>query len=226
MLLDSNIKFEKFVDHEWIELINQSLNEAVEGKTSIPQYCLDLRGMSGMKYRAFINNLMRKIPNPRYLEIGTYTGSTLCAAVGDVPNIQALAVDNFSYDNYCSLTVCQNNVDQVKDLTANIKVMEQNFDDFDFSAHGKFNVYMYDADHREQDQKNAIIKCSPALEEYAIIIVDDWNYAPEKNGTSAGFRESQLEILAKWEIDTGDHVPYPSDWHCGYGIFLVKNKKD
>src|SRR5215475_7884523 len=56
---------------------------------------LDLEGMSGRRYRLFINTLMRLIPNPRYLEVGVWAGSTLCSAIAG-NKVQALAIDNWS----------------------------------------------------------------------------------------------------------------------------------
>lgn len=221
-----NIKFELYKDHEWISLIQESIQEARNKQTEIPQHCLDIWGMSGMKYRMLINNLMRKLPNPRYLEIGTYTGSTLCAAIGGVTGMKALAVDNFSLGG-SSIDQCRANVDKVKAADSDIVILNQSFEEFDFSAYGKFNVYMYDAEHDEEDQKAAITRCHPALDEYAVIIVDDWNdhgyTTPVKIGTYAGFAESKLEILFKWEVETGMNGPIGSDWHNGYAIFLVKN---
>ena len=39
-----------------------------------------MEGLSGRKYRSLINNLIQKIKDPRYLEIGTWLGSTACSA--------------------------------------------------------------------------------------------------------------------------------------------------
>lgn len=221
------IKKQIYKDHPQIAIIEDCLDKAMRNESLIPPHCLNIWGMSGMQYRRFINNYMRSIPNPRYLEIGSYTGSTLSAAVGGIDNMQALAVDNFSLGG-SSKDACESNVNQVKGNNTDIKVMSQRFEDFDFAGHGKFNVYMYDAEHYEHDQKNAITRCIPALEEISLIIVDDWNdlngvTTQVKTGTYAGFAETNLEILFKWEVETGKNGPIGSDWHNGYALFLVRN---
>ena len=55
----------------------------------------DIEGMSGRRYRLFINALMGLIPNPRYLEVGVWAGSTLCSAIAG-NKVQAVAIDNWS----------------------------------------------------------------------------------------------------------------------------------
>ena len=54
-----------------------------------------MEGLSGRRYRAFINNLIGALPGPRYLEIGTWARSTLCSAIfGN--KVEAVAIDNWS----------------------------------------------------------------------------------------------------------------------------------
>ncbi len=220
------ISKQTYIDHPQIEVVERCLDQAMNNVSSIPSHAMSIWGMSGMKYRRFINNYMRSITNPRYLEIGSYTGSTLCAAVGGIDNIRALAVDDFSLQGG-SREACENNVNSVKGQNSNIEILSQRFEDFDFSAHGKFNVYMYDAEHDEHDQRDAIIRSIPALDPISLIIVDDWNdhgyTTPVKLGTYEGFRQTNLEILYKWEVETGVNGPIGSDWHNGYALFLVRN---
>lgn len=216
-----------YQQHENIAIIERCLNDAINDVSLIPEYSLQIPGMSGVTYRRFINNYARAIANPRYLEIGSYTGSTLCATIGGIDGMEALAVDDFSYGG-SSHEVCRQNVEAVKGAGANVSVINQKFEDFDFAAHGKFNIYMYDADHTEEDQRLAISRCVPALDEICLIIVDDWNDHGEtthvKIGSYAGFADTNLEILYKFEVETGVNPPFPSPWHNGYGIFLVRNK--
>jgi hypothetical protein len=212
-----------YSDHPNIKLIR----DAFTLESSIPPIALTIPGMSGLKYRRFINNYMRLISDPRYLELGSFTGSTLCAAVGGIDNIKALAVDDFSYGG-SSLAQCRANVDSVKGLNTDINVIDFKFENFDFSAHGKFNVYLYDAGHEEEEHFNAIVRAVPALDPVSLIIIDDWNdhggeVSHVKTGTYNGFAKTNLEILYKVEIETGENPGFPSDWHNGSGIFLVRN---
>src|SRR5271156_5203500 len=78
-----------------IEAVSYSFNLARAGKTAIDPNLLEIEGMSGRKYRIFINNLVKNVRNPRYLEIGTWAGSTLCSAING-NDVTAVAIDNWS----------------------------------------------------------------------------------------------------------------------------------
>ena len=93
----ATITKEKYQDHELIQNIEYCLEQALLDNSEIPDYSLQIPGMSGIKYRHFINNLLRSLETPKYLEIGTWKGSTLCAAIGGIEGVTALAVDNYGY---------------------------------------------------------------------------------------------------------------------------------
>ncbi len=220
---------EKYQDHDLIPNIEYCLDQALEENSEIPQFALQINGMSGIKYRHFINNFVRSLEDPRYLEIGTWKGSTLCSAIGGIPNVKALAVDNFGYGG-ATWDEVHYNVDQVKDASADILVLNQDFKDFDFTAHGKFNVYLYDGGHTQEEHYDAIVRAVPALEDTALIIIDDWNnhgntVSHIKTGTYDGLRDAGLNVIYKFEVETGVNPPYPSPWHNGYGVFLVEKTK-
>lgn len=222
----ATITKETYKDHELIPNIEYCLEQALNDNSEIPDYSLQIPGMSGIKYRHFINNLLRSLENPKYLEIGTWKGSTLCAAIGGVNGVSALAVDNFKYGG-ATWDEVHENIDKVKTEDSTIKVINSEFVDFDYTAYGKFDVYLYDGGHTEEEHYDAIVRAVPALEDISIIIIDDWNNHGDtvshiKTGTYNGFKDSGLEILYKFEVETGVNPPFPSEWHNGYGVFLVK----
>ena len=71
-------------------------------------YAVD--GMSGLKYRYFINTLVGAVPNARYLEIGSWAGSTLCAAIHG-NKVTAVAVDDWSQFDESKLIYSDYNLD-------------------------------------------------------------------------------------------------------------------
>ena len=217
---------QKYKDHPIIENIESALDQALMQNSAIPEYCLKINGMSGIIYRHFINNFMNSIEDPRYLEVGSFQGSTLCAAIGGIENMYALAIDNFSYPD-SNINIIRDNVEKTKGVNSNITVLDQDFNTFDLTKCGQFNVYMFDGDHSEEDHRLAITRIVPALEEISLIIIDDWNnhqgvISHIKTGTYQGFKESGLEILYKFEVETNVNPPFPSPWHNGYGVFLVQ----
>lgn len=229
---------QKYHDHPQIAVIEQCLEDAIALRSDIPAECFQVSGMSGYVYRRFINNYVRTLTNPRYLEIGTWQGSTLCAATGGIPNIQGVGVDNFTLDGG-SYDACLENIAKTRHESSDVVVLNTNFEDFDYSAYGKFDVYMYDGWHSEQAQYDGIVRAKPALAEVSLVVVDDWNnyyifngsptnwptehHSQVKVGTYNGFADAGLELLYKIEIETGENPAGASDWHNGYGIFLVRN---
>ena len=230
-----------YQDHPQVQVVKDCFELAQQGISGIPNYALTIPGMSGIVYRRFINNYVRTLTNPKYLEVGVWTGSTLCAAIGGIDGVRAVAVDNYSesYPHYSTSPEqdCRRNVDTVKTETADlVLLLNQAFETFDPVPYGPFNVYMYDGYHDEESQFQGINKLADCLEDISLIIVDDWNdneYFPteykgvtygsrEKAGTYRAFDQANLEILYKIEIETGENPMFPSDWHNGYGIFLVK----
>src|SRR5262245_19178599 len=62
-------------------LVKHSFDRALNGDGRLPSEIRDIDGMSGQKYRVFINNLVSSCPNPSYLEVGSWAGSTATAAL-------------------------------------------------------------------------------------------------------------------------------------------------
>ena len=166
-----------YQDHPQIEIVQSCLDLAKQGISGIPAYSLEIPGMSGIVYRRFINNYIRTLANPRYLEVGTFQGSTLCAAIGGIDNIYAVAVDNYSesYPHYTNTPEenCRRNIELVKTETASVTLLNQSFEDFKPENVGPFNVYMYDGWHEEDSQFRGITKVALYLDEISLIIVDD-----------------------------------------------------
>ena len=80
--------------HELSRNIKEAFGKALNSESEIDPDVLTMVGMSGGKYRHFINNLIRGLPNPSYLEVGCWTGSTLCSAISR--NVRATGIDNWS----------------------------------------------------------------------------------------------------------------------------------
>jgi hypothetical protein len=79
---------------ELIEHIEMSFDKAIEGVSKVTPQLLEMDGMTGNKTRHFYNNLA-SLPGTRYLEIGTWKGSSVCSAMcGNKATV--LCIDNWS----------------------------------------------------------------------------------------------------------------------------------
>src|SRR5450759_5426501 len=63
------------------KILSDALISTLGPETRDLNHILAIDGMSGKKYRRLINEIVSSMPNPRYLEIGSWAGSTACAAM-------------------------------------------------------------------------------------------------------------------------------------------------
>jgi hypothetical protein len=194
----------------------------------LPDWVLGMDGYSGRKYRAFVNRLIRLIDAARYLEVGTWKGSTLCAAIyGNA--VRATAIENWSEFGgprfECGLNVT---AALAQSPSASVRFIESDFAAVDWQAIGRHNVYLFDGSHAEHDQYNGVVMAQDALDAEHILIVDDWNWDRVRRGTMRAIEALGLEIITKAEIRTthdGSHPPVfgpQSDWHNGYFMGVVR----
>ena len=92
---ETTIIFDGDPNHNYSKILKQSLNNALAMKTTIDQEVLKMKGLSGKKFRIMINSLVKLMVKPKYLEIGSWLGSTVCSALYD-NNIDITCIDNFS----------------------------------------------------------------------------------------------------------------------------------
>jgi hypothetical protein len=209
--------------------VRLALDRAVAGSCKLSPDVLGMEGLSGRRYRAFINNLIGSLPAPRYLEIGSWAGSTLCSALfGN--KVEAVAIDNWSqfggpYSRFFT------NLAAFKG-DAHVSFVERDFRKINYASlgdvFGLFNVYLFDGPHEYQDQYDGLRYVQPAVDRCYVQIVDDWNWPAVRNGTSRAVEDLGLRTEFRVEIRTtlnDEHAPPPvaekSDWHNGYCISVL-----
>lgn len=216
-------------DDPYANLLSDAWLDSLAMRHKLPDEIRFLNGMSGKKYRYLINNLIEKIPNARYLEIGTWQGSTTCAALyGN--SCKIVCVDNWSetMQGVHARAGFQENIKKVLSDKIEFSFIEDDFNNINFTDLGKFNVYLYDGAHGEKDQYNGVVKVQPALDDTYFLIVDDWNGPDVRKGTLDAIRDLNQTIVAQIDIITRRDGQHPilhsqySDWHNGYFIALIK----
>jgi len=187
-----------------------------------------MEGMSGRKYRMFINNLIGSLPNARYLEIGSWTGSTSCSALfGNA--VTVTCIDNWSEfegpkDSFLK------NIATWRNDRVTFSLIESDFRAIDYGKIGKFSCYLFDGPHQYQDHFDGAISALPALDHQFIFIVDDWNFREVRAGTLEALDSRGLSQLQSIEIRTTQDDGHAvingprSDWHNGYFIGVLKQR--
>jgi hypothetical protein len=205
--------------------LQAAFNHALAGHSELDPAVLAMDGMSGKRYRMLINNLIKGLNNPRYLEIGTWAGSTLCSAING-NSVRATAIDNWSEFGGPKAQFLRN-LERFQTVDAKVSFLERDFRGVDYTQLGRFNAYMFDGPHTAADQYDGIALVQPALDDEFILIVDDWNHKPAREGTLQALHKLNLSIVHCYEIRTtldGSHptvARQASDWHNGYLIAVV-----
>lgn len=216
--------------HHLAEIVDRAFDGAVSGTRRASSYVRSLRGMSGQKYRAFVNGLVGAVPDARYLEVGAWMGSTLCAAV-DANAVTATVIDNWS-EFGGPVAEFLKNVGGADIGRAPISILNKDFRQVRWDAIGLHNVYLFDGPHSYQDQFDGLAFAGPALDDTFVFIVDDWNWPNVRAGTLEAIKANQLKQLYAIEVrstlndvhpgDQGMATDENSEWHNGYFIGVLQ----
>lgn len=204
-----------------IENIELSFDNAEKGNSKIDNYIKEMEGMSGLKTRHFYNNLLSS-KNSKYLEIGTWKGSTICSAMcGNSSKI--VCADNWSEFNGPKEEFLKN-IEKYSGSN-DFNYIESDCFKIDIKKIDKFNIFMYDGNHTYESHYKALTYFIDSMEDYFIFIVDDWNWLNVQKGTFDSIKDLKLEVLWKKEIKltTDGSTTYDKNgWWNGISVFVLK----
>ncbi len=166
---------------------------------------------------------MSSIEPARYLEIGSWKGSTVITALfGNT--CKALCIDNWSDFGGPKYEFLQNLQDfQIEDR---VEFIEEDFRNVDYCNIGSFDIFFYDGPHEEIDHYDGILIPQPAMKQEYFLIVDDWNWLQVRIGTIRALSDSNSTIQFAIEILTTQDDTHTarsrSDWHNGCFLAVVK----
>jgi hypothetical protein len=201
-----------------IEHVIRSINNAENHQSKLDKSVLDIDGMSSPKIRHFLNNIV-DMPNAKYLEIGTWKGSTLCSALyNNNPNL-AVAIDNFS-EFFGPRAELRNNVSNY--VRCSLTFYDQDCFQFDKSLlSDKVNIYLYDGNHSRQSHESALTYFIDILDDTFIYLCDDWNFVDVPAGTKDAINNLNLTVLQEW-IMPANHNGDVKNWWNGFYIAVMR----
>jgi hypothetical protein len=211
-----------------VQALRSAFDAACGESTQLSTAVETMEGMSGRRYRRFANSLIAAVPQAAYLEVGSWTGSTLCAAIHG-NRLRAFAIDNWSMFGG-PVQQFLRNVADCDSADADFNMLTQDFRTVDYSAIGRFNVYLFDGPHSQQDQYDGLVIAQPALADEFVLVVDDWNWSQVRDGTFDAMRDLGLSLQQGIEIRTTLDNTHPdcarqhSDWHNGYFLAVLKKR--
>jgi hypothetical protein len=185
------------------KLFARALQDAIANKGQMDDEIYRVEGFCGRKFRLLLNNLVREMSgDARYLEVGIFKGATFCPVIcGN--SVKATGIDNWSWDkdNSCAPTF-YNNLAKFKNNKSIVTIIEDQFRNVAAGLLGRFNIFFYDGSHEEKDQYDGIAWAMNALENFSIVLVDDWNWLKVRRGTMNALRDANVIIHYMVELRT------------------------
>jgi hypothetical protein len=205
-------------------LVETAFYNAENNISKITNDIINMEGMSGTKTRHFYNNLLNT-EDARYLEIGTWKGSSVCSAMyGNKAKV--VCIDNWSEFGGPKSEFLFNFEKFKGDNDATF--IENDCYKVDVSLLPKFNIYMYDGNHTEDSHYKALSHYYDCLDDIFIFIVDDWNWEYVRNGTYDAIQKLKLKVLYEKEVRLtwdNSHTPQPwarATWWNGIYITILQ----
>lgn len=171
----------------------------------------------------------------RYLEVGTYQGKSLIAAMRGNPGRKGIACDNFSEFNDPragggNSEILRRNLRRYR-LESQVDVFDEDFVSL-FRRSKKdrlfppIGVYFYDGAHDELSQYNGIREAEALLADEALVIVDDWRFASDSGSKAeVGTRRAISESHNEWNIPWILPARYNGDnalWWNGVAVLTFR----
>lgn len=200
-------------------LIDTAFENADNNMSKITDDIIEMDGMSGTKTRHFYNNLLN-FHDARYLEIGTWKGSSVCSAMcGNKATI--VCIDNWSQFGGPKGEFLLNFNKHKGENEASF--VENDCYKIDVTKLPKFNIFMYDGEHSSESHYKALLHYYNCLDDIFIFIVDDWNWKDVREGTFNSIQKLNLKILYEKEIRlTFDNSTTTGSWWNGIYVTILQ----
>jgi hypothetical protein len=178
------------------KLLKTAFQNAENNISKITNDIINMEGMFGTKTRHFYNNLLNT-EDARYLEIGTWKGSSVCSAMCK-NKAKIICIDNWSEFGGPKSEFLVNFEKFKGENEATF--IENDCYKVDVSVLPKFNIYMYDGNHDHENHYRALTHYYSCLDEVFIFICDDWNCKHIRDGTMMSIQNLNLKVLYEKEI--------------------------
>ncbi|KAG5188949.1 hypothetical protein JKP88DRAFT_177397 [Tribonema minus] len=194
--------------------VKNSILSAYINKSKLTDDVLNMQGMSGSKTRHLYNN-MCSLPGARYLEVGTFKGSSFVSAMYENDQCTGFCVDNWS--EFGGRDDFFRNTERFIPEASMIVHDKNCWDISKKDVPLPINIFLYDGAHNYKDQKRAITHFKPLFDRRVIIMIDDWacDWVHVKRGTMDGIEEAGLKIVFSHEIGLVNTETY----HCPGNTF-------
>jgi predicted O-methyltransferase YrrM len=200
--------------------------------------CPDVAGMASPRKLRLLSLAVAALPGDGsecYLEIGTYQGKSLIAALQPNPNALGVACDDFSlFDDTAqpvNLTALNRNLaayglkERVRFFNCDFRMLLAQWKGHGLPAVG---VYFYDGAHDEESQYLGLTLAEAVLADEALVLVDDWRRADDSGSfAEAGTRRAIADSSCSWSIEHVLPARFNGDmdqWWNGVGVLVFRRR--
>jgi hypothetical protein len=190
------------------EKIINAIDLAKQEQSKLTQEVLSIEGMSSSKFRHLLNNLVDS--KTRYLDIGTWKGSTVISALYNNTPEFYITVDDWSCHGNCTKDFYKNFRNLIKQEP---NFLNQDSFTIDLDKHNirDINLYLYDGGHNWEQHYESINYFYKGLADEFIFIVDDYNEKKIQSATQWILKEKNIKIEYEQYLTSLDQ----KDWWCG-----------
>lgn len=214
-----------------IALIKDCIERAKNHQSKMDEVAWSCPALSSLWIRHLMNNLGSI--STRYMECGVHVSGLFSSAIRNNHNlISATANDSFESDETGDIKYePQFYANMQKCISPNTAFKMLKGDTFSFMPSevlGPIDLYLYDAHHSYEAERQAVTHFLPAMADMFIMCKDDWQYGDVKRGTMDGLADSGCEILFQQELLNEE--PYHEEehrnmeWWRGFMVYLIRKK--
>lgn len=208
-----------------IQAIKQAIEKAEKRQSKLLSVNFDVPALASLQIRHLLNNLGEL--STHYLECGPHKGGSFTSSISHNNLLSVTAIDSFESDHMDGETAkiqFLNNVEIHCPKQTKFKLIQSDCFTVDLGQiENKIDLYLYDAGHSEDDQRQALTYYYPILADEFILCVDDYDLPEVKIGTEKGIKEMNLEVLFEETLIGNDHDN--ESWWRGYYVALLKKTK-
>jgi hypothetical protein len=211
--------------------LHKCVANAILGKGKLPKSVLKLEGMSSSGIRLLLNNLCSE--PTKYLEIGSWKGSTFISAMYKNLNTRGMSIDfHEEYKDGSPLQTTPEILKQncEKHLVSGEKYTLLTKDCFKIKldAVKQFDTYLYDGGHSYEEQYKALTHYYDSLQDIFYFICDDYNTPHVEKGTQDAIRDLNIQVISEFKLFGNQIIKESTQdgfWN-GYYVALCVKKNE
>jgi len=210
--------------------VNTCVAHATLGNGKLPKHILKLEGMSSSGNRLLLNNLCMGLEG-KYLEIGSWKGSTFISALYNNPKMFGTSIDHHS--EFKSDSPFKTSAEALESNCKKYLLNDENYelitkdcfaDDLKLGK-SEYTIYFYDGQHSFDNRYKALTKFYKYLTPMFIFICDDYSIDRVESGTQAALDDLNIKVITEHKMfghqETGDSKT-SGFWNGFYVALCVK----